>query len=134
MNDLLTMNLLAAVENAHSYTATEFDWPETPLSKLLFFGGFALLLIYAIWMYIRDTRAINGFWRALLLLLRLSVIAGLALIVLNPQERTQRMSYRPSRVAVLVDTSLSMKFPNSMSEDGSTARLSRAGAIEHRVV
>ena len=130
MNELLNSHLIAAVEQANSYTATEFDWPDTPFGRIAFFGGFTLLIVYSIWMYIRDTRAINIVWRVGLLLLRLAVIAGLAVIVLNPQERTQRMSYRPSRVAVLVDTSLSMDFPQSVSGDGtSDAIASRAEAV-----
>lgn len=133
MSELLKWHILAAADqaqqSAESYTAMEFDWPETPIGKLAFFGGFTVLILYAIWMYLRDTRAINGFWRTLLLLLRLAVIAGLGVIVLNPQERTQRMTYRPSRVAVMVDTSLSMKFPNAMSESGE-ASASRADAIK----
>jgi hypothetical protein len=130
MNELLIDHLFATIEQANSYTATEFDWPETPFGQIAFFGGFTLLIVFAIWMYIRDTRAINVLWRPFLLLLRLAVIVGLAVIILNPQERTQRMSHRPSRVAVLVDTSLSMKFPQAVADDGSSESIaSRAEAV-----
>lgn len=136
MNDLLASHVfassvIAAVDQASSYSAMEFDWPESTFGRLAFFGGFALLIMYAVWIYVRDTRAINPLWRVLLLALRLSVIAGLAVIILNPQERTQRMSQRPSRVAILIDTSLSMRFPQSVAEDGSSdAVATRASAVK----
>ena len=50
-------------------------------------------------------------WRVLLTALRLAVIAGLLVIAFNPQERIRQMAFRPSRVAILADVSLSMRFP-----------------------
>ena len=72
-------------------------------------------------VYIRDTSELNRFWRYSLLTLRLAVLAGLIAIALNPQERTQKLAYRPSQVAVLVDRSLSMQFPESQPSAGDSA-------------
>jgi hypothetical protein len=44
-------------------------------------------------------------------LLRLGLLAGLAVVALNPQERTQKNAYRPSQAVLLVDTSTSMQQP-----------------------
>ena len=117
--------------SAESFTATEFDWPQTGWGMAALAGGFALLFVYAIWMSIRDSRELHPFWRMWLLALRLAAIAGLLVICLNPQERMQRMSFRPSRVAVLVDTSLSMRFPatgNSSSAPSANSQ-TRADAV-----
>src|SRR5690606_28190099 len=67
--------------------------------------------------------------RGWLLTLRLAVIAGIVVIALNPQHRTQRVTHRPSRVALLVDTSVSMRFPNGESTS-SAAGPTRAEAVE----
>lgn len=63
------------------------------------------------WIYRRDTREFGGIRRILPLLFRFGVWAGLLVIFLDPQERTESEVVRPSRVAILVDTSASMGFP-----------------------
>lgn len=77
-------------------------------------GIFCLGILSACgWWYRRDTRELSQFWRVALFGLRASVWIGLLLIFLDPQERTESEMIRPSRVALLVDTSASMGFPVS---------------------
>lgn len=73
--------------------------------------GAVVVFLLVSWVYRRDTQGLHWTWRGLLLLLRLALLATLGVIALDPQERTETSQIRPSRVAVLVDTSVSMSFP-----------------------
>ncbi|MFT5322858.1 MAG: hypothetical protein ACI8P0_000701 [Planctomycetaceae bacterium] len=110
---LLSQFTLLAVESTGAFRAIEYDLPESPVEWMVCLGVLSLLLILGVRVYLRDTAELNRFWRYFLLLLRLSVLAGLVAVALNPQERTQKLAYRPSQVAVLIDRSLSMKFPEN---------------------
>ena len=136
----LSQSALLAVESTGAFRAIEYDLPESPVEWMVCLGVLSLLLILGVRVYLRDTAELNRFWRYFLLLLRLSVLAGLVAVALNPQERTQKLAYRPSQVAVLIDRSLSMKFPenqvgpnDSAEESGNApstdAARSRADAI-----
>lgn len=81
------------------------------------------------WWYRRDTRELSAVWRVALFGLRGSVWIGLLLIFLDPQERTETEVVRPSRVALLVDTSSSMGFPVKAGENESVAAMSRIDAV-----
>lgn len=124
---LLEQSVLLAVESTGAFRAIEYDLPETPLEWMVCLGALSLLLILGVRVYLRDTAELNRFWRSFLLLLRLSVLAGLVAVALNPQERTQKLAYRPSQVAVLVDRSLSMNFPE---DQGDPADASAGDAAE----
>jgi hypothetical protein len=113
--------VLAATDSA-TLTVREFDLPNTPLGWLMLFGGVLAILIWTVWLYLRDTSDLRWFWRIWLTGLRALALAALLVIALNPSDRTQKQSYRPSRVAILVDTSLSMRHPAG----GSTERESPA--------
>jgi len=63
------------------------------------------------WWYRHDTRELGRFWRVVLFGLRAAVWIGLLCVFLDPQERTESEIVRPSRIAILVDTSASMGFP-----------------------
>lgn len=117
---LITGGLLAAAETAGSLTAREFDWPESPLGWLVLAGGGLAVVAWVMWWYVRDTVEVSRVWRVVLSGLRLAVLAGLLVVALNPQDRTQKLSYHPSRVAVLVDTSLSMRHPAKTGDGSST--------------
>ncbi|MFO1020542.1 MAG: vWA domain-containing protein [Planctomycetales bacterium] len=94
-------------------------------------GGLVLLGLCA-WIYRRDTRELSPFWKIWLTGLRIAVWVGLFLIFLDPQERTETEVTRPSRVALLVDTSASMGFPEEtavLSEQGTTNGRSRTEAV-----
>lgn len=119
----LTQFALLAVESTGAFRAIEYDLPETPVEWIVCLGVLSLLLIFGVRIYLRDTAELNRFWRYFLLFLRLTVLGALVVVALNPQERTQKLAYRPSQVAVLIDRSLSMKFPETQTgpEDPSTA-------------
>ncbi len=59
----------------------------------------------------RDTKQYNRAWTVLLTTLRIGFLVIGLIVALNPHERTQTDTYRPSRVILLVDTSTSMQQP-----------------------
>ena len=128
---LLSQFTLLAVESTGAFRAIEYDLPETPVEWMVCLGALSLLLILGVRVYLRDTAELNRFWRYFLLLLRLSVLAGLVVVALNPQERTQKLAYRPSQVAVLIDRSLSMKFPENQVSPSDSASESGNASTTH---
>jgi hypothetical protein len=125
--------LILAQAETSAFRAVEYDWPETPLQWLIYVGGFALLVVVGLRVQLKDTAELKPFWRGWLFVLRVAALAGIVVIALNPQERTQKMAFRPSQVAVLVDRSLSMQFPESTpvgvsSDPGSPAAKGRTRA------
>src|SRR5688500_11793743 len=94
--------LAQSVSDAATTTSKslEFDWPETAGEWGLLIA-FACAAVFNVWMYIRDTRLLSGGWTAWLTLLRIGVLAGLVVIAINPQERTQKDAFRPSEVVIL---------------------------------
>ena len=69
-----------AVEETSTTTTRklQYDLPKTFEQWLLFVAVAVALCGYIIWMYLKDTRTMPVFWRGWLLLLRLAVIAALA--------------------------------------------------------
>ena len=115
-SDRLLVPLLVADVSDGSRLAWEFgreSW------QGLAVGAVALVLLVG-WGYRRDTPGLHWFWRLFLLLLRLSVLAGLGVVALDPQERTETSQVRPSRVALLLDTSVSMSFPEKTPKTKAT--------------
>jgi len=100
-------------------TVTEWDLPESAAGWLALLLGGAAVAAYIIYLGRKDTRSFPWPVTAGLAALRLGVVAALAVILLNPQERTQTIVSRPSRLAVLVDTSLSMRDPERTPDSGS---------------
>lgn len=92
-------------------TVTEWDLPETAAGWLALLAGGTAVALYVVYLGRRDTRSFPWYLTTFLAALRLGVVAALAVILLNPQERTQTIVNRPSRLAVMVDTSLSMRDP-----------------------
>ena len=131
---VMTPLFLLAANASATITSREFDWPESPLGWLVLLGGGLALGLWVVWLSVRDTRDLSAGWKLWLTALRLAVLAGLLMIALNPSDRTQKQAFRPSRVAVMIDTSLSMRHPNEApGADGSpaaSAGLSRAGAAK----
>ena len=137
MTDSLFTSLILAQAGTSAFRAVEYDLPETPLQWLIYVGGFALLALIGLRIQFKDTAELKPFWRGWLMVLRVAVLVGIVAIALNPQERTQKMAFRPSQVAVLVDRSLSMQFPESTpvgvsSDPNSPAAKgrTRAGAVQ----
>jgi len=115
---------------ATAISVRELDWPHSPWGWLLLLGGSAAMITYVVWQYRRDTRDLGIGWTVSLALTRLAVLAGLLVIALNPQDRTQRTAFRPSRVSVLVDTSLSMGHPvDTIATAESAGGETRASAV-----
>ncbi|MEQ1906151.1 MAG: hypothetical protein ABL888_18345, partial [Pirellulaceae bacterium] len=69
---------------------------------------FVLLLAFSFWMVLRDTIDAPRSLRALLLILRLGIFAGILLFVFELQKSMETRVIKRSRLPVLVDTSLSM--------------------------
>lgn len=106
---------------ADSRTAWELDLPS---SSTGWFASFLVLVLGVLWIagiYLRDTVELHPFWKVWLLVLRLGTWGGLIAIAINPQERTQTTAFRPSRVALAVDTSLSMQLPEKSPSDSAAS-------------
>lgn len=111
----VTPNLMTLA--ADTRMAWEVHLPDSPVAWL---GWLAVAVIGVAWivaLYLRDARELHSAWKVWLLVLRLGAWAGLIAIAVNPQERTQTTSFRPSRVAITVDTSLSMQLPEKSPEE-----------------
>ncbi|MFN5626839.1 MAG: hypothetical protein ACK5DM_23035, partial [Planctomyces sp.] len=104
-----------AVES-QTFQTTELDLPESAPGMLLLLSGLAVLFWLTIRTSLRDSRFLRPLSRAVLLIPRLLVLCCLLFILLNPQSRTQLSRTEKSRVGLLIDTSLSMKWP---ATDGS---------------
>ena len=115
MTGTLTQSALLAVDSTGAFRAIEYDLPKTPFEWAVCLGVLALMLVFGIRILLRDTSELNRFWRYFLMSLRISALVGLIVVALNPQERTQKLAYRPSQVAILIDRSLSMKFPETQA-------------------
>jgi nucleotide-binding universal stress UspA family protein len=129
---LSTLPLLAqtAAANSTLTSVLEFDWPYSA-AEWLMFGGLIVAAGFAVWMCWRDTRRLSPFWTVWLTMLRLGLLAGLAAIALNPHTRTQTEAFRPSQVAILVDTSLSMSQPLEVpTQRTAVAPQTRAEAVQ----
>jgi hypothetical protein len=122
--------LFAATDAAAALTVREFDWPENPLVRLLAVVGCLAVIACVIAIYRRDAAELSRGWGVFLAGLRIAALAGLLVIALNPQDRTQRTAFRPSRVAILVDTSLSMRHPVESADAATTAPVSRMDAVK----
>ena len=80
---------------------------------LLLFLGVLMVFALSIAIYRRDVQSQSRPIAALLLSLRLLAFAGLVIYFLGPEKRSEARIVKPSRLAVLVDTSLSMGLSDS---------------------
>lgn len=111
MNHFASQLILAADPVSNIWQRWQWDTPRSALGWSLIVP---LILAYCAWVVFmswRDSRSFNPLWRIWMLLLRLGVLVGLIVIAFNPQLKSQKQIYHPSRVGVLIDTSLSMGFP-----------------------
>jgi len=107
----ISHSFLFAAEESGVRRLLEWNFPDETWEWIVYGGGFCLAFLLAISVYLRDTQELSRFWRFWLMSLRMAALAALLVIALNPQERTEQMAEKSSRVAVLIDTSLSMQFP-----------------------
>ncbi|MBX3443947.1 MAG: VWA domain-containing protein [Planctomyces sp.] len=119
--------LAQADSSSATSTSWEFDWPYTA-GEWSLVAALAIVALMGIWLYRKDTVSLPRPWTYVLTALRLVVLAGLALILLNPHTRTQTTGFRPSQVAVLIDTSTSMQQPATDVAAGTPAQ-TRAEAV-----
>lgn len=82
-----------------------------------------LVISYTFFWYRRDWVEIPRPLGATLLFLRLAALLGIFFFFLDLQKRTEQKIVRPSRVAVLVDTSLSMTLPKEQNEREDASRI-----------
>ncbi|XZE21636.1 hypothetical protein SH449x_001540 [Pirellulaceae bacterium SH449] len=130
----VSSNLLAQGE-----TRVFYQWMrlETMDQWVHWFGlGCILLLIasYATYWYRRDSQELPKALGWSLLALRLLAIAGILVFFLDLQKRSEQILTRPSKLAVLVDTSLSMTMPQADDDLGLGDRdtsSSRIAAIQN---
>ena len=108
----------------------QYDLPKTFEHGLLLVCVAGLLIAYVVWMYLRDTKRLSPVWTVWLLLLRLAVLVGIAIIYLNPHNSRQTFAHKPSQVAILLDRSLSMRFPADNLDDSSSPARQRQTRTE----
>ncbi len=128
--------LAQALDQAQLVRSVDWHLPEPgwPLAASL--AGVVLAVMYIVWLYRRDTVDLSPGWRATLLTLRLAALAMFLGLALNPEERSERISLRPSQVAVLVDTSSSMGNPATdvqATRDSSAPLPSRIEAVQREL-
>jgi hypothetical protein len=111
-------HILAAETTAHYFRrlAAMDEW----WHWFVFAGVVGLVIAYVAWMYRRDGVELSPAKTLLLGLLRLGAFAGILLFFLQLERRADREVIRPSRVAVLVDTSQSMGLADPSSDSAAS--------------
>ena len=95
------------------------DWWHWLLAVVFVFA----LVTWIIWLYRRDTKKLNRSIAWALSAMRLIVVAALVIYFLGPEKRTELRLVKDSRIAVLVDTSLSMGLRDDQNSGGSETRI-----------
>ncbi len=93
---------------------------------LLVLAVIVLVLTYVVWWYRRDTVEQQQPVRWAMLILRVVAFVGLILYFFQLDKRSELKVTRNSRVAILVDTSLSMTLPGTPGPSGVVSGQSRA--------
>ena len=101
--------------------------PVFPLSQWWHWGLAAALLVclvaWIVWLYRRDTLKLDRCLAWSLAAMRLFVVAALLIYFLGPEKRTESKLIKDSRIAVLVDTSLSMGLKDDLETGRSETRM-----------
>ncbi|MEZ6128091.1 MAG: hypothetical protein R3C59_05390 [Planctomycetaceae bacterium] len=136
---MLQLMVTFAQTETQSFQTTELDLPDSTTGILLLLTGLFVLFGLTVWTSLRDSRFLNRGWRTALLALRVLVLIGIMVVLLNPRQRTQTTQIQKSRVGILVDTSLSMAYPATEAAVGEGSTTSgesdtRAEAIQKSLV
>ncbi|MGI9516467.1 MAG: VWA domain-containing protein [Pirellulaceae bacterium] len=83
----------------------------------------AAMLLGMVWLYRRDTHALPRPVAVTLATLRGLAVLGLVIFFLGPQRRSEARIVKPSQLAVLVDTSLSMGLTDKLPDQSSQQRV-----------
>jgi len=104
------VNWLALLPLAEQPERLRFEWGriQSNADWILPIVAFLALASFIRWMYRRDARELGLPWRWVLTGLRTAVLFGLLVLYLEPRWRSEHEVVHPSRVVILVDTSLSM--------------------------
>lgn len=107
---------------------TLFEWGriQSNADWILPLAVFAAAVCYVVALYRRDSVEFGTARRWLLTGLRVAALAGLLIIYLQPQMRTERDVTTNSRVVLLVDTSLSM----GLDDDATTTTAGGSNRLE----
>jgi len=92
---------------------------------LILLVAFFAMTVFIFWMCRSDSRDLAGGLTTLLTTLRLVVLICILIYVLNPGKRTETRIVKTSRLAILVDTSLSMGLKDQHSSGESLAESPR---------
>ena len=120
---------LWAVEQARRI---HFEWGriQSNADWILPVAACVVFLLYVRLMYQKDSRELPGWLGWALTIFRSAVFLALLVLYLDPTWRTEREVVHPSRVALLVDTSLSMGITD-VTLPGTTLMASRAQLVAH---
>eukprot|EP00913_Durusdinium_trenchii_P023376 g21954.t1 len=110
------MNLLESFTPAVLAKFT-LDWPTGGWDWALV-AGIVVAVVLAIVMYVYDARRLSPIAMLWMMFLRLCVFAGLAMIFLNPHDRTVKSDVSHSQVVVLIDRSMSMNLKEHSRANG----------------
>jgi len=102
------------------------EWMSPAAAWTLLVGAALAVLLVAVLVYRRDTEELRPTTAAVLVALRVAALLGLFVLFLQPQWRTEREEIHPSRVVVLVDTSLSMGLSDAAAGDARGGAITRA--------
>lgn len=84
------------------------------------------IVSYVVWWYRRDTVDHQKPVKFALAMLRIGAFVGLLLYFLQLDKRTEQRIVRDSKVAVLVDTSMSMSLPGTPTDSGIASSMTRS--------
>lgn len=90
----------------------------------------AAIISWVVFWYRKDWHELPKSLGYALLILRLTALFGILIFFMDLQKRSERRDVRPSKVAVMVDTSLSMTMPLEETPGRESTGPSRIGAVQ----
>jgi uncharacterized membrane protein len=90
----------------------------------------AAIVSWVVYWYRKDWQELPKTLGYALLILRLTALLGILIFFMDLQKRSERRDVRSSKVAVMVDTSLSMTMPLDETPGGDTSGPSRIAAVQ----